>query len=65
MPTEPDVHLVVRLRGLHLHFAACLTAALIFVQDEGERRHTDGVYVAKGATDWLPRLPGERLYLER
>jgi hypothetical protein len=65
MPTEPDVHLVVRLRGLHLHFAACLTAASIFVQDEGVRHHTDGVSVAKGVPEKLPRLPGERLYLER
>ncbi|MGY1982411.1 hypothetical protein ACW9HR_06995 [Nocardia gipuzkoensis] len=65
MPNEPDVHLVVRLRGLHLHYAACLTAALIFVQDEGVRHHTDGITVAGVAPDRLPRLPGERLYVER
>ncbi|MEU1958747.1 hypothetical protein [Nocardia sp. NPDC019255] len=65
LPDEPDVHLIVRLRGYQLHYAACLTAALIFVQDEDIRRCTDAVRVAKGATDRLPRLPCERLYVER
>ncbi len=65
LPDEPDVHLVVRLSGLHLHYTACLTAALIFVQDEAIRHHTDGVSVADGAPVRLPRLPNERLYLER
>ncbi len=65
LPNEPDVHLIVRLRGYHLHYAACFTAALIFVQDEGVRHRTDGVSVAGDAPDRLPRLPGERLYVER
>ncbi len=65
LPNEPDVHLVVRMRGYHLHYAACRTAALIFVQDEGVRHRTDGVSVAGDAPDHLPRLPGERLYAER
>ncbi|WP_067796379.1 hypothetical protein [Nocardia beijingensis] len=65
LPDEPDVHLIVRLRGYQLHYAACLTAALIFVQDEGVRHHTDGVHVGGGVPDRLPRLPGERLYVER
>ncbi|MGK8489346.1 hypothetical protein [Nocardia asiatica] len=65
MPNEPDMHLVVRLRDFHLHFAACLTAALIFVQDEGVWHRPDGVSVGHGVPDKLPRLPGERLYLER
>jgi hypothetical protein len=35
LPNEPDVHLVVRMRGYHLHYVACRTAALISDQDEG------------------------------
>ncbi len=65
LPTEPYVHLIVRMRGYHLHYAACLTAALIFVQDEGVRHRTDGVSVAGDAPDHLQRLPGKRLYAER
>lgn len=65
LPHEPDVHLIVRIRGRNLHYAACLTAALVFVQDESIHRCTDGVAVAGGATDQLPRLPCEWLYIER
>ncbi|MFI9632974.1 hypothetical protein ACIHAX_09795 [Nocardia sp. NPDC051929] len=65
LPDEPDVHLIVRMRGYHLHYAACLTAALVFVQDEGIHRRTDAVSVASGRTDRLPRLRCERLYVER
>ncbi|WP_280473843.1 hypothetical protein [Nocardia asiatica] len=65
LPNEPDVHLIVRLREYHLHYAACLTAALIFVQDEQFRHCTDGVSVAGDAPDHLPRLPGKRLYVQR
>ncbi|MET9288879.1 hypothetical protein [Nocardia beijingensis] len=65
LPDEPDVHLIVRMRGHTLHYAACLTAALMFLQDESVRRCTDAVAVASGATDRLPRMPCERLYVER
>ncbi|MGK8520373.1 hypothetical protein ACRS6B_01850 [Nocardia asteroides] len=65
LPHEPDVHLIVRIRGHHLHYAACLTAALVFIQDENLRHCTDAVCVASSATDQLPRLPCERLYVER
>lgn len=65
LPDEPDVHLIVRIRGHHLHYAACVTAALVFVQDANVRRCADAVIVASGATDRLPRLPCERLYVER
>ncbi len=65
LPDEADVHLIVRMRGYQLHYVACLTAALVFVQDEGIRHCTDAVSVASGGTDCLPRLPCERLYVER
>ncbi|WP_280294588.1 hypothetical protein [Nocardia abscessus] len=65
LPYEPDVHLMVRMRGYQLHYAACLTAALVFLQDNGIRHGTDAVSVASGGTDQLPRLPCERLYVER
>ncbi|MBF6202613.1 hypothetical protein IU483_00590 [Streptomyces gardneri] len=65
LPDEPDVHLIVRMRGHHLHYAACLTAALVFVQDENVHRCPDAVSIASGATDRLPRLPCERLYVDR
>ncbi|MEU2093020.1 hypothetical protein [Nocardia beijingensis] len=65
LPDEPDVHLIVRIRDHHLHFAACATAALVFVRDVNVRRCADAVVVAIGATDRLPRLPCERLYVER
>lgn len=65
LPDEPDVHLIVRIRGHHLHYAACVTAALVFVQDVNVRRCADAVVVASGATERLPRLPCERLYVER
>ncbi|WP_157170723.1 hypothetical protein [Nocardia araoensis] len=65
LPDEPDVHLIVRIRGHQLHYAACLTAALVFLQDESIHRCADAVALASGATDQLPRMPCERLYVER
>ncbi|MBF6466930.1 hypothetical protein IU427_17335 [Nocardia beijingensis] len=65
LPDEPDVHLMVRMRGHTQHYAACLTAVLVFLQEESIRRRTDAVAVASGATDQLPRLPCARLYVER
>ncbi|MGV9539947.1 hypothetical protein [Nocardia beijingensis] len=65
LPGEPDVHLIVRIRGHTRHYAACVTAALVFVQDANVRRCADAVVVASGETDRLPRLPCERLYVER
>ncbi|MGY1867577.1 MULTISPECIES: hypothetical protein [Nocardia] len=57
LPDEPDVHLIVRMGGYQLHYAACSTAALLFIQDNGIRHCTDAVYVASGRTDQLPGWP--------
>ncbi|WP_067474041.1 hypothetical protein [Nocardia amamiensis] len=64
LPNDPDVHLSVFLHGVRLDFAACLTAALVFVQEHRERHYVDAVEVLPDADGW-PRLPNERLYLER
>ncbi|WP_194835514.1 hypothetical protein [Nocardia sp. XZ_19_369] len=61
-PEEPDVHLVVVLHGQWLDFAASLTSALFFVQEQQQRRYIDSVSVIPGATTGLDRLPNERLY---
>jgi hypothetical protein len=64
-PDEPDVHLCVCLHGMHFHFAACLTAALMFVQEHRHRHYVDDVGVLPGDTEGLPRMTNERLFLER
>ncbi|CAM4518802.1 hypothetical protein NONI108955_41120 [Nocardia ninae] len=61
-PEEPDVHLAVVLHGRRLDFAACLTSALVFVQEQQQQRYIDSVSVIPGATTGLDRLPNERLY---
>ncbi|WP_435593763.1 hypothetical protein [Nocardia sp. bgisy118] len=63
-PTEPDVHLGVFLHGQRMDFVACLTAALIFVQEHQARHYVDAVTVDLDKHEF-PRLPNERLYLER
>lgn len=65
LPDEPDVHLSVFLHGLRLDFVACLTAALIFVQEHQQRHYVDAVSVTMVGAERIPRLPNERLYLER
>ncbi|UGT53971.1 hypothetical protein [Nocardia asteroides] len=44
------------------HFAACLTAALVFVCDIAARR-PGSVTIRPGHCAGLQRLPNERLYL--
>ncbi|GAA5081631.1 hypothetical protein [Nocardia iowensis] len=61
-PEEPDVHLRVTLAGEPLDFAACLTSALCFVQEQREKPYFDAVDVVPGETTGLARLPNERLY---
>ncbi|ONM47628.1 hypothetical protein B0T44_00835 [Nocardia donostiensis] len=61
-PEEPDVHLSVFLHGIRFDFAACLTAALLFVQEW--RAHSGEISVLPGRAQELSRLPCERLYLE-
>jgi hypothetical protein len=56
-PEEADVHLSVHLEGVRMDFAACLTAALLFVQDFGGHHYPDTVAVLFGDTTGLRRLP--------
>lgn len=61
-PDQPDVHLAVTLGGVRLHYAACVTCALWFVQEHHQRHLLDQVDVIPGSTAGLRRLPNERLY---
>lgn len=61
-PEEPDIRLIVQFATVRVEFAACLTAALVFVQEVGARRPCT-VAVVSGICTGLPRLPTERLYL--
>ena len=63
-PEEMDVHISVQLDGIRFDFAACVTAALLFVQDCRSGRHPNQVEVLPGDCLAFPRLPNERLYLE-
>ncbi|MGW6335977.1 hypothetical protein [Nocardia rhamnosiphila] len=60
---EPDVHLCASLRGIQFHFAACLTAALVFVQEQRRHCYFDTVQVVSGSTEGLRRMANERLFL--
>lgn len=62
LPDEPDIHLTVQFSTVRMDFAACLTAALVFVQDVAARRPCT-VAVNSGHCVGLARLPNERLYL--
>ncbi|WP_170112352.1 hypothetical protein [Nocardia fluminea] len=48
---------------MRVYFAACLTAALVFVCEFAARR-PGSVTVRPGHCTGLPRLPAERLYLQ-
>ncbi|WP_067796175.1 hypothetical protein [Nocardia beijingensis] len=61
-PEQPDVRLAVVIDGHRLDFAACLTSALWFLQEQHRRRFVDSVEVILGDTTGLRRLPNERLY---
>ncbi|MEV0437018.1 hypothetical protein [Nocardia sp. NPDC050413] len=51
------------MSSVRMEFAACVTAALVFVCDVGVHRPgTVAVYL--GRCTGLPRLPNERLYLQ-
>ncbi|MEV0029844.1 hypothetical protein [Nocardia sp. NPDC050793] len=47
-----------------MDFTACLTAALVFVQEHQARHYLDAVTVDLDKREF-PRLPNERLYIER
>ncbi|UGT63861.1 hypothetical protein [Nocardia asteroides] len=59
------MHLSIRLGGIPLDFVACLTAALIFVQEHAERRYVDAVSVDTDCAPLFSRLPNERLYMTK
>ncbi|MFD8243875.1 hypothetical protein [Nocardia sp. NPDC059691] len=61
-PEQPDVRLAVVIDGHRLDFAACLTSALWFLQEQHRRQFVDSVEVLPGDTTGLRRLPNERLY---
>ncbi|MET9215668.1 MULTISPECIES: hypothetical protein [unclassified Nocardia] len=63
LPEEPDIRLMVQFATIRMEFAACLTAALVFVQDMAAGCRPCTVSVASGHCAGLPRLPNERLYL--
>ncbi|WP_280295733.1 hypothetical protein [Nocardia abscessus] len=64
IPDEPDVRLCMILRGVQFHFAACRTAARVFVREQQHRRYFDTVWVAPGSAAGLRRMANERLFLE-
>ncbi|WP_327101355.1 hypothetical protein OIE68_22810 [Nocardia vinacea] len=57
------MHLSVFLHGARFDFAACLTAALIFVREHPTQHYVDAVTVDLCDTGSYPRLPSERPYL--
>ncbi|WP_063051959.1 hypothetical protein [Nocardia arthritidis] len=61
-PEQPDVHLAVVIDGHRLHYAACLTSAIWFLQEQHRGQFVDSVEVIPGDTTGLRRLPNERLY---
>jgi hypothetical protein len=63
-PNERVIYLTVFLHGTRLDFAACLMAALIFVQEVQAQHYVDAVTVDLADTSGLRRLPNERLFLE-
>ncbi|MFF2392667.1 hypothetical protein [Nocardia sp. NPDC058114] len=62
-PDEPDIHLAIQFPSVRMEFAACLTAALVFVCDVAAHR-PGTVAVYPSHCTGLPRLPNERLYLQ-
>ncbi|WP_330250499.1 hypothetical protein OG874_30280 [Nocardia sp. NBC_00565] len=58
------MHLSVFVHGVRMDYAACLTAALVFVSEHRARHYLDAVNMLPGDTTGLRRLPNERLYLE-
>jgi hypothetical protein len=63
-PSEMDVHLSAFWHGARMDFTACVTAALLFIQEWRAPHWDDAVEVSLDDTDQYPRLPCERLYLE-
>ncbi|WP_330229863.1 hypothetical protein OHA40_28170 [Nocardia sp. NBC_00508] len=62
-PDEKDVHLSIQFHDVRMDFAACASAAGLFVQEWRARHYHHAVTVVPGDPTGLPRLPNERLYL--
>jgi hypothetical protein len=60
-----DVHLTVFLHGLRLDYRAHPTAAKRFIQEWTAHHGAHMVAILTGDPADLPRLPCERLYLDR
>ncbi|WP_280295688.1 hypothetical protein [Nocardia abscessus] len=54
----------VVMRGGQFVFAACRTAARVFVREQQHRRYFDTVWVAPGGAAGLRSMANERLFLE-
>jgi hypothetical protein len=52
----------VVIDGHRLDYAACLTSAIWFLQEQHRGQFVDSVEVIPGDTTGLRRLPNERLY---
>lgn len=63
-PEENDVHVSVQFHDVRLDFAACATAAALFVKEWRSRHYEDAVTVLPDDPTGLPRLPNERLFLD-
>lgn len=64
LPNEPDVCLRIVFGCEQLDFVACLTAALVFVQEWSARKRGTVTILHPGDTAEFPRLPTERLYIQ-
>ncbi|MFE3441762.1 hypothetical protein ACFXNW_01880 [Nocardia sp. NPDC059180] len=62
-PFEPDVQLSVFLHGQRFDYAACLSAATVFIQEWQARHHPGAVAIIAECEPEIPRLPCESLYL--
>ncbi len=63
-PDEPDVHLSIQFHDIRMEFAACRTAAELFVREWRARHYHHAVTVLSDDPTGLPRLPNERLFLQ-
>ncbi|MEU7765275.1 hypothetical protein AB0B25_09175 [Nocardia sp. NPDC049190] len=64
-PKETDVHLVVEFGNVRFDYTACATAASLFMQECRNYRYPKHLAVVHDDPRRYPRMPNERLYLER
>ncbi|WP_330229024.1 hypothetical protein OHA40_23395 [Nocardia sp. NBC_00508] len=63
-PEDPVVHRAISLHGIRFDFAACLSSALEFVNEQQAHRYADDVTIDLHDTHTYPCLPNERLYVQ-